>query len=638
MQSELVSVIIPTYNRASTLARAIESVLKQTYGNLELIVVDDNSNDETSRVASGITDERIKYIQFSKNKGVAAARNAGIKESCGDYIAFLDSDDQWLPDKLKLSLEVFKNNSDLNIGLVYTNGWDFKNGQKSSIYKTPNFSCNVYGNKQRKKNIFPTRVVSPFPSFWMLPKDVVSKVGFFDEKMRNWEDVDFFVRIARNFDIYFLNSFLSIKYHQDQSLSRLTVTVMRCKEHFREKHIKWLSDDNWSVYRFTWRMGKDWLALGDKKLARKYFWKTLKEKPYKIEIIGKICKTLCRGKKSKKLFISFLNTPVCLRTNSNAYYLFLKEYFAPLVVNLELDKCKVFIDIFWEHKHWKQRVDNHVSKKCTRAGANTYISEKMAGTVFKEKEKIFFSWQEKENIIKSKAIIRSYLHKNKFSFLTKKIKQKEYFYQLTLKSIYYPLFYYFRKKNNFIVLHASAIRYKNKGIIFSGLDGVGKTSCALSLIDSKEAFLLSDNLVLVGGNKIHSCYEQIRLHKNKNNSEKEFYLLPEEKMVQESPVNLIFFTESASSNNIIPISLDQAVQRTVNLSRLSGELQKYPIFSSVYNLALNDNLISEKKILKSAFTNARFFRIQMDFSLGLEHNTKFLKEKINSIIWRGNHG
>jgi glycosyltransferase involved in cell wall biosynthesis len=109
MQPKLVSVIIPTYNRASTLARAIESVLKQTYGNLELIVVDDSSNDETSGVVSGIADERIKYIKFSKNKGVAAARNAGIKESCGDYIAFLDSDDQWLPDKLKLSLEVFKN-------------------------------------------------------------------------------------------------------------------------------------------------------------------------------------------------------------------------------------------------------------------------------------------------------------------------------------------------------------------------------------------------------------------------------------------------------------------------------------------------------------------------------------------------
>ncbi|MCF7892308.1 MAG: glycosyltransferase [Candidatus Omnitrophica bacterium] len=292
MQSELVSVIIPTYNRAGTLPRAIESVLNQTHRYLELIVVDDSSNDETSRVVSRIADERIKYIQFSKNKGVAASRNAGIKESCGDYIAFLDSDDQWLPDKIKLSLEVFKNDNSSNIGLVYTNGWKFENGKKESVFKAPKLSCNVYGNKQRDKNIFPTKVVSPWPSFWMLPKDVVYKVGFFDEKMRNWEDVDFFVRVAKNFDIYFINSFLSIKYHQNQSLGKLTVRAMRCKEHFWEKHIKWLSDDNWSVYRFTWRMGKDWLALGNKKLARKYFWKTLKEKPYKVEILGKIIKTL----------------------------------------------------------------------------------------------------------------------------------------------------------------------------------------------------------------------------------------------------------------------------------------------------------------------------------------------------------
>jgi glycosyltransferase involved in cell wall biosynthesis len=294
MQSKLVSVIIPTYNRADTLSRAIESVLNQTYSNLELIIVDDGSSDNATELLSKEKnkDKRIKYIRFSENKGVAAARNAGIKESRGDYIAFLDSDDQWLPDKLKLSLEVFKNNSDLNIGLVYTNGWKFENGQKSSVFKTPKLSGNVYGNKQRKKNIFPTKVVSPWPSFWMLPKDVVSKVGFFDEAMRNWEDVDFFVRVAKKFDIYFLNSFLSIKHHQDHSLGKLTVRAMRCKEHFWEKHNKWLSNDNWSVYRFTWRMGKDWLALGNKKLARKYFWKTLEEKPYKIEIIGKIFKTL----------------------------------------------------------------------------------------------------------------------------------------------------------------------------------------------------------------------------------------------------------------------------------------------------------------------------------------------------------
>jgi glycosyltransferase involved in cell wall biosynthesis len=192
MQFELISVIIPTYNRAQVLSRAVESVLGQSYNNLELIVVDDGSSDNTAEAIKEIEDKRIKYIKSSENKGVAAARNAGIKESHGDYIAFLDSDDQWLPDKLKLSLEVFKNNSDLNIGLVYINGWDFNNGQKSSIFKVSKLSCNVYGNKQRKKNIFPTKIVSPFPSFWVLPKNVISKVGFFDEAMRNWEDVDFF--------------------------------------------------------------------------------------------------------------------------------------------------------------------------------------------------------------------------------------------------------------------------------------------------------------------------------------------------------------------------------------------------------------------------------------------------------------
>lgn len=294
MRPELVSVIIPTYNGARTLPRAIESVLNQTHSNLELIVVDDGSDDNTAEllVKEKKKDRRIKYIRFSENNGVAVARNSAIKESCGDYIAFLDSDDQWLPDKIKLSLEVFENNSDSNIGLVYTNGWKIENGQKRNVFKVTKSSCSVYGDEQRKKNIFSTEIASPWPSFWVLPKDVVSKVGFFDEAMRNWEDVDFFVRVAKNYDIYFLNKFLAIKHHQNHSLGKLTVRVMRCKEYFWQKHVKCLSKSSWSVYRFNLKMGKDWLVLGNKKLARKYFWKTLKLKPYKVEIIGKIFKTL----------------------------------------------------------------------------------------------------------------------------------------------------------------------------------------------------------------------------------------------------------------------------------------------------------------------------------------------------------
>ncbi len=98
-----VSIIIPTYNRAHLVKRAIYSVLNQTFKNFELIVVDDGSQDNTKEVLESIDDLRVKII-FQENRGVSAARNKGIYESSGDIIALLDSDDEWLEDKLKVHL------------------------------------------------------------------------------------------------------------------------------------------------------------------------------------------------------------------------------------------------------------------------------------------------------------------------------------------------------------------------------------------------------------------------------------------------------------------------------------------------------------------------------------------------------
>jgi hypothetical protein len=347
--------------------------------------------------------------------------------------------------------------------------------------------------------------------------------------------------------------------------------------------------------------------------------------------------------KEKKLFINFFNTNICLKTNSKLYYSFLKIYFSPLTYDIEIDKCDIFIDIFWEHGQWDQRVSKEVSGDFVQVGANTYIFDKAVATVFKEKQKIFFSWQKKDNIILNKAIIRSRFGKSRFFYLFRVFKRKEYFYQLTLQAIYYPLFYYLRKKQNMIVLHASAVDYKKTGVIFCGLDGMGKTSCALSLLKDDNVFLLSDNMVFVGNNRVYSCYEQVRLHGNglsltgkklnfkDSNSRKGFYHLPKDKLIEESPIKLVFFLESASSNNISPISLDEAVQRAVCMSRLAGELQKYTTFYSLYSLSSNDSGSLDDDIVRSAFADANYYRVQIDFSLGLEHNMEFIRKKIEEL-------
>ena len=100
----LVSVIIPTFNRATMVVEAVDSVLAQSYQPLEIIVVDDGSTDDTAVRLSGYG-ERIKVIRRPLNRGVSAARNCGIRQSCGHYLALLDSDDLWLPDKIERQMD-----------------------------------------------------------------------------------------------------------------------------------------------------------------------------------------------------------------------------------------------------------------------------------------------------------------------------------------------------------------------------------------------------------------------------------------------------------------------------------------------------------------------------------------------------
>lgn len=116
-----VSVIIPTYNRAHLVGRAIQSVLNQTYKDFELIIVDDGSTDNTEDIIKKYQkkDERIKYIRRKKNKGGSVARNTGINAAIGEYIAFLDSDDEWLTEKLERQMKVFKSTSS-EVGVVYS--------------------------------------------------------------------------------------------------------------------------------------------------------------------------------------------------------------------------------------------------------------------------------------------------------------------------------------------------------------------------------------------------------------------------------------------------------------------------------------------------------------------------------------
>ena len=200
----LISIVIPTYNNAEYLADTINSVLKQTYSNIEIIVVDDGSTDRSPDVLRTFG-EKISVIK-SENLGAAHARNLGIKASYGEILAFLDSDDLWEPSKIEK--QVLKMAAE-GLDLVYCSGKEFGNLQKNLTRHQARFSGDCY--KYFVSN--PTTAIIVLGcSSALIKKEVLDKSGLFDEKFRGpAEDWDFFRRICRNAKVGFISEEL-VKY------------------------------------------------------------------------------------------------------------------------------------------------------------------------------------------------------------------------------------------------------------------------------------------------------------------------------------------------------------------------------------------------------------------------------------------
>lgn len=192
-QQELISVIIPTYNRSATIERAINSVRKQTYKNIEIIVVDDGSTDLTKKIVKDLQkkDDRISLYENSKNIGPAATRNRGVIFAKGDYIAFQDSDDEWLPEKLEKQMDKF--HQDPEFVLVYCPFLRCENGREFQIPSKDTDKKLLEGDlyfSLLEKNKIGTPVM-------LIEKRIFEQIGGFDEKLGAFEDWDLAIRISQ---------------------------------------------------------------------------------------------------------------------------------------------------------------------------------------------------------------------------------------------------------------------------------------------------------------------------------------------------------------------------------------------------------------------------------------------------------
>ena len=267
----MISVIIPTYNRAKLLQRAMKSVLNQTFQDFELIVVDVGSTDNTKKVVSEY--EEVKYVYQENSGGAAKPKNTGIKIAQGEYIAILDDDDEWLPTKLEKQVKFLEENPEIDVvGCNY-----LINGGKE--YKIPNY-------KDVLKRILVTDDMGP-GSIMMYRKKVFDEVGGFDENLKSGQDKEMRIRLAsKGYKFRFIRKPLVVYNTGHNNISTDLDINKREKdwEYIYNKYKKYYSKE---LYLKKLRYdGTRYMMLGLPKRARKCFLRSNNYSLFLISFLG----------------------------------------------------------------------------------------------------------------------------------------------------------------------------------------------------------------------------------------------------------------------------------------------------------------------------------------------------------------
>ena len=294
-----VSVIIPSYNNANYIARAIDSVLNQTYRDFEIIVVDDGSTDNTKDIVSSYPNP-VKYLG-QDNRGPSSARNAGIAASRGEFIAFLDSDDYFMKPNLEMKMSFLESNP--RAGWIYSD-WQYVNDEGSPLKKGS--SKFKYSDKKLTGEIFEELVRSRnfiSPCTVVVRRSVLDDVGHFDTVIPSQEEYDLWLRISLQYAAYYIDKVLVFVTVHPKSLSRdftkwangNAVIVEKLKhlipQNFRDREKllnKMLAD------RHTF-IGRDFLQKGHFKEATNEFWQSIKRLPFQKRIYWLLCSAIIRS-------------------------------------------------------------------------------------------------------------------------------------------------------------------------------------------------------------------------------------------------------------------------------------------------------------------------------------------------------
>jgi glycosyltransferase involved in cell wall biosynthesis len=204
--TSMVSVVIPTYNRSEYLSQAIHTVLQQTYQNFEIIIIDDASTQENNNLIESFHDNRISYHKNKKRMGAPYSRNIGIKNANGEFIAFLDDDDEWEKDKLEKQLQAF---NDELVGLVVCYSNDKRFGMERISKPHENLT---YNDLLKSFNLSST-------SSYVVRKKALDTVGGFDTNLPSAQEYDLALRIAQKYKVKTIQKVLMIQNASDSQIS-----------------------------------------------------------------------------------------------------------------------------------------------------------------------------------------------------------------------------------------------------------------------------------------------------------------------------------------------------------------------------------------------------------------------------------
>jgi len=293
-----ISVVIPAYNRAGTILVCLKSVLAQTFSPFEVIVVDDCSTDETVRLVRSLDDPRVRCISLDKNSGAQAARNRGIMEAKGDWIAFQDSDDEWLSSKLEKQVKALEGVDYDPWTVVHTNSvwFDTPAGQRLS-FEIPV----VEGD-----NVYPLLLSGPAPMFqgMLVSRSALKRIGYLDEKVPSFQEWDTSIRLARHcrfiylrepLFIYHLHSGETISKNKLQDITGYQFVIQK----FRDEIIRICGEETWSRHLYfqlkkclnygLWSEADKYFRLIEKKTRQYTFYRLLRHfhlKPNLAEQVG----------------------------------------------------------------------------------------------------------------------------------------------------------------------------------------------------------------------------------------------------------------------------------------------------------------------------------------------------------------